>query len=215
MKHRRLTILFVMLTLAGSPQVWRQIGNLIDAVQHKAQVKFLSMVLSPQSGSDEAEATPTVEVEHLASCLPSTDAQAPVDSQARADSSLRRVKTERRAAVNSERALARKDTTQDEAASLFHADKLARVEQNRLTLHALNSLPTDLAKEKSDISEMVVLPRIDSFVPVYVDDANLSKLKKSVDENKALRQRVRYVIGRPVMFIPAPKAEAASSEREG
>lgn len=221
MKNKRLTILFVMITLAGSPQVWRQLGNLIDAVQHQAQVKFLSLVLSPQDSSDEVETTPSAQVEHLASSCPaSAFEQAPVDSQVRTDSPLRQIKTERRAASKPEAhgALALKDTAQDQGASSLHEAKLARVEQNRLTLHSMNSLPTDLAMEKSDIDEMVVVPRIDSFVPVNIDSVNLSNLKKTLEENKAPRQKIRYLIGRPVMpvmVLPAPKAEAISSEREG
>src|SRR5688572_9928186 len=48
MKSKRLTILCVAIVApAGSPRVWTEAGKLLAIVQHKAQVKFWSMVLEP------------------------------------------------------------------------------------------------------------------------------------------------------------------------
>ena len=48
MKNKRLTILCVaVVALAGSPRVWHETGKLLAIVQHKAQVKFWSLVLQP------------------------------------------------------------------------------------------------------------------------------------------------------------------------
>lgn len=50
MKNRRLTIFCVaMIALAGAPRVWQEAGKLLAFAQHKAQVKFWSMVLQPKA----------------------------------------------------------------------------------------------------------------------------------------------------------------------
>lgn len=50
MKNRRLTIFCVALVaLAGTPRAWQEAGKLLAAVQHKAQVKFWSMVIQPKT----------------------------------------------------------------------------------------------------------------------------------------------------------------------
>lgn len=50
MKNRRLTIFCVaLLALAATPRAWQEAGKLLAAVQHKAQVKFWSMVLQPKT----------------------------------------------------------------------------------------------------------------------------------------------------------------------
>lgn len=54
MKSRRLTVFCVaVIALVGTPRAWQEVSKLIAAVQHKAQVKFWSMVMEPgerQSG---------------------------------------------------------------------------------------------------------------------------------------------------------------------
>lgn len=50
MKNRRLTIFCVALVaLAGTPRAWQEASRLLAAVQHKAQVKFWSMVMQPKT----------------------------------------------------------------------------------------------------------------------------------------------------------------------
>jgi hypothetical protein len=50
MKNRRLTIFCVaVIAIAGAPRVWQEAGKLLALVQHKAQVKFWSMVLQPKT----------------------------------------------------------------------------------------------------------------------------------------------------------------------
>ncbi len=56
MKSRRLTIFCVaMIALAGTPRAWREVGKLLAVAQHKAQVKFWSMVLPGERESAGAE----------------------------------------------------------------------------------------------------------------------------------------------------------------
>ena len=59
MKSKRLTILCVaVVALAGTPRVWNEAGKLLAIVQHKAQVKFWSMVLGP--GAQESSSVELV-----------------------------------------------------------------------------------------------------------------------------------------------------------
>lgn len=56
MKSRRLTIFCVaMITLVGTPRAWQEVGKLLATAQHKAQVKFWSMVLPGDRESANAE----------------------------------------------------------------------------------------------------------------------------------------------------------------
>src|ERR1044071_3096148 len=56
MKSRRLTIFCVaMIALAGTPRALREVGKLLAVAQHRAQVKFWSMVLPGERESAGAE----------------------------------------------------------------------------------------------------------------------------------------------------------------
>jgi hypothetical protein len=218
MKNKRLAILFVVVTLGGSPQVWQQLSNLVAAVQHKAQIKFLSMVLTPQTGVDEVEAAPTAASEHLASCQGSPFVQAQRDSRATTGPSTRKVKTERRSTVRSEEplTLALKDAAKvDKGESLPRLDNLAWTTQNHLTMHGVTSAPPEMAMAKSNIVEVVVLPKIDTFGPAFIDSANLSKLKKALEDNKVMRVKTRYIITRPLLSLPSSKIDVVGTERAG
>jgi hypothetical protein len=219
MKNKRLAILFVVVTLGGSPQVWQQLTNLVAAVQHKAQITFLSMVLSPRTDTTEEQATLWAQPEHLASCQESPLNLAQVDSQTRTDSSLRKEKApQQRAVVKAEgpETLALKETARvDEGESLPRQHNPAHMAQNPLTMHAVTDVPPEIAMNKSDIVEVTVLPRLYSVAPVFIESANLIKLKKSLDENKVMRLKTRYIINRPVLPIPPSKAEAIGIERAG
>jgi hypothetical protein len=218
MKNKRLAILFVVMTLGGSPQVWQQVNNLIAAVQHRAQIKFLSMVLTPQTGVDEVETAPLAQSEHFASCQGSPFVQTQSDSRARTDSSARKVKPERRAAITSKEpvTLALKETAKvDRGESLPHLGKLARTTQNRLTMHGVTSAPPEIAMAKSDIVEVVVLPKMDTFAPAFIDTASLPKLRKMMEDSKAIRLKTRYLITRPVLSLPSLKIDAVGTERAG
>ena len=57
MKSRRLTVFCIaIIALVGTPRAWQEVSKLLAAAQHKAQVKFWSMVLEPgerESASSE------------------------------------------------------------------------------------------------------------------------------------------------------------------
>jgi hypothetical protein len=219
MKNKRLAILFVVVTLGGSPQVWQQLNNLIAAVQHRAQIKFLSMVLTPQTGADEVETAPLPQSEHFASCTGSPIVpEAQSDSKAKTGSAPRKIKTERRALPSSEEpmTLALKDAAKvDVDESLLHLDNLARTAQNHLTMHGVTNAPREIAMAKSNIVEVVVLPKMNAFAPVALDSANLSKLKKTLEDNKVVRVKARYLITRPLLSLPSSKIDVVGTERAG
>jgi hypothetical protein len=216
MKNRRLTILFVIMTLGSSPQVWQQLRNLLSAVQHKAQIKFLSMVLSPRADSDAVETTPTVQAEHLASCKASGFEQVQGKSQAKPNSSPRKMKTQRRASVSSEEqeALALADLAKAEGKlSSLHLN--AARSENHLTMQGVDFAPTATVTDRGSIVEVVVLPQIDAIAPTFIDSGNFLKLKKTFEESKVLHQKTRYLIDRHIQPLPSLKADAASTEKEG
>jgi hypothetical protein len=219
MKNKRLAILFVVVTLGGSPQVWQQVNNLIAAVQHRAQIKFLSMVLTPQNGANEVQTlVPLTQFEDIASCQGSPFAQTQSDSKAKTDSSTRKVKPQRRAAITSDEpvTLALKEAAKvDQGESLFHLDNLARTTQNRLTMHGVTNAPPEIAMAKSNIVEVVVLPKMDTFAPAFIDSASLPKLRKIMEDSKVMRLKTRYLITRPAISLPPSKIDVVGTERAG
>ena len=55
MKSRRLTVVcMAAMALIGTPRAWQELGNLLEAAQQKAQMKFWSMVMQP-AGPVEVE----------------------------------------------------------------------------------------------------------------------------------------------------------------
>jgi hypothetical protein len=142
------------------------------------------------------------------------------DSQTRTDSSFRKVITQQRtiAAARTEgpETLALKEMARlDEAESLPRQHNPAHMAQNFLTMHAVTSPLPEVAMNKSNVVEVVVLPRLYTVAPVFVESANLIKWKKP-DESKLQRLKTRYVIGKPVISIPPSKAaEAIGGERAG
>jgi hypothetical protein len=217
MKNKRVAILFVVVTLGGSPQVWQQLSNLVAAVQHKAQMTFLSMVLSPRTGSDET--TPSLLSEHLASCEGSSFNQAQVYSRTVTDSSPRKVRAPQRATaarVEEPETLVLKETAKvDEGESLPRLHNPAHLAENPLTMHAVTAVPPEIAMNQSNVVEVVVLPQLYSVAPAFIESANLIKLKKTLDENKVMRLKTRYLINRPILPLPPSKAEAIGGERAG
>lgn len=212
-----------MVTLTGSPQVWHKLGDLISAVQHKAQIIFLSRVLNPETGDTEAEPTPSVQNVDNASCPDSAPgsvlAQMQDDSMEPRTTSVRKARTERdapRASAGSETVAFKHTDKNQYVYSLSRIENLALEPQNHLTLHRVAAIPSDLAASESDIVEVVLLPQKDSIAPLVLDNPNLEfKLRRVLDENKVSRQRTRLLIGRPVLALPASKTDAVSSERAG
>jgi hypothetical protein len=208
MKNRCLTIFFVVMTLAISPQVWQKLGNLLDAIQHRAQIKMLSMVLSPQDSSGEIEpAASTTQSEHFASCQSSPLVQAQGESQTKPAASFYKARTERRAADRSEKQETLAFNTQVKDAqgeSLPHFNNVTRATPNLWAMHGVAFVPREIATDKSNIAEAVVLPQLDSITPVFIENVNFQlKLKKILDENKLTRQRTRCPLAKSAPPLPS------------
>lgn len=208
MKNRCLTIFFVVMTLAISPQVWQKLGNLLDAIQHRAQVKILSLVLSQQESNDEVEpAATTIQTEHFASCQGSTFVQAQDDVQTKADSTSHKIRTTRHAADKSEKPETLAFNAQDKDAqgeSLSHLNNIAREIPNQWTMRGASFAPRDFAMDKDNVAEALALPQPDSVAPVFVENVNFQlKVKKILDENKLTRQRVRCPLGKSIPPLPS------------
>jgi hypothetical protein len=208
MRNRCLTIFFVVMTLAISPQVWQKLGNLLDAIQHRAQIKMLSLVLSPQDSPVEVEpVAPAVQTEHFAFCQSSSLAQAQAESQTKPAAVFHKIKTEQRVADRSEKqeSLAFEVQAQEaQGESLPHHNNPARETPNLWAMHGATFVQTNVAMSKSNIAEAVMLPRLDSVAPVFVENVNFQfKLRKILDENKLTRQKTRCPLGKSVPSLPA------------
>jgi hypothetical protein len=93
MKSRRFTALCVALVaLAGTPRALQEGGRLLAIIQHKAQVKFWSMVLEPKATAESADtqllatARPLARPITLESNCPLQAAESQVTQQARSNS---------------------------------------------------------------------------------------------------------------------------------
>jgi len=214
MKNRRSTILVaVMVALIGTPKVWQEVGNLLASLQHKTQSKLLSMVLSSQVQEESGEllAANTNAYQPVA-CPASKLKQVVDDSRSGAESPSRKAKIRVRAAttaVSAEEhyALASMPATEFDSKAFSQDSKksLTRQSENYLAIHSLDSLPRELSMNKGDVNEFVALPQMNAVAPVvWVEkEADLQKLKKALEDGKAIRQKVRYVIGKNTVVVPS------------
>jgi len=199
MKNRRSTILVaIMVTLVGTPKVWQEFGNLFSALQHKTQSRLLSMGLSAQvQENSEKEMSGVVRSENLASCPVATFKQ--ISDRASESAESYKIKAQRHAAVHSEKPLTLTakvvaDSLRKESLpSSEHA--LAQATQNQLDIRGLTSAFTEEIADKSNVTEVVTLPQLNTIAPVFIERGEaLLKLKKAFEENKLIRQKVRCVI---------------------
>lgn len=219
MKNRRLTLFFVVMTLAVSPQVWQKLGNLWDAIQHRAQFTMLGLVLSPRSAGDEVESepqSPMVEPQHPTSCQGATLAQAQLPSQPKALAALHKMRTERRVADSLVTATAEiadlsdKDETiafnlQDaQGETAPHLNNLAHESSKPTERRSVTFQMTNTALEKSDVAQTIVIPQINSAAPAFVENINFQwKLKKILDENRSNRQKTRCPLSKALASLPS------------
>lgn len=70
MKSRRLTVVcMAAIALIGTPRAWQELGNLLEAAQQKAQMKFWSMVMRPAGPAEvELVAEEAVPARHVSPC---------------------------------------------------------------------------------------------------------------------------------------------------
>lgn len=214
MKNRRLTIFFVVMTLAISPQVWQKFGNLLDAIQRQAQVKMLSLVLSPQDGQAESETlSPIMQPAGFSPCHGSTLthnsllAQAQVWSQIGTVLSAHKNGADERAAVRPGKHEAPALDFQDQdmrGETLAHVNEFVRETPKLWSVRDATFLPTNAALDNGNIAEYIVLPKLDVVAPMFVENMNVQlKLKKVLDENRLTRQKTRCPLARSVPPLPA------------
>lgn len=208
MKHKRMAALFVLVTFAGSPPVWHKLGSFISSVQHKAQIKFLSMVLD--RGTDEGDVTDTSATpqgELVASSATSELTHASASETTPPLSNSRKVRFGR---------AAKSDGLQDIA--LKHAAKVSKLElsprlytflpqsPNASNVPAVAAISREWVISEKDLRELPSLPQHDSTAPAPDEKTNSDirlKLKKYFEEHKNVRQRNRFVFGKP---NPAPSS---------
>jgi hypothetical protein len=203
MKHRRSTIIVViMVALVGTPRVWKEFGNILASLQHQTQNKLLSMAVNSQvHDGDTQEIAGMPQTEHLASTCPYEKfSQVAANHKIVNSPAPRKVKVERRALPSSDQF----STVEANIASkMGHDVKLPSPEEtmawageNKINMHDIASVPREIL-DKSNVTEFVTLPKVNMMPTVFIEkNADLIKLKKSLEETKALRQRVRYI------FIP-------------
>jgi hypothetical protein len=221
MKHKRMAILFVVVTLAGSPPVWQKLSNFVSAIQHRAQIKFLSMVLRPSADESEVRDLPEVEDQYDAS-------RSEVSSQVASDCPTAKAPSKpSKLVANRGNAL---KTIEQNAPAVERAVKEARFEAlshmtellpempKASSVPAVAAIPRTLTLNEGDVRDLVRMSQRDFSAPVFVDSTNPNihlKLKKILDDRKATRQRTRFIIGTPVVAPPATRSEMPGDDRSG
>lgn len=200
MKHRRSTIIVaIMVALVGTPRVWKEFGNILASLQHQTQNKLLSMAVNSQVREGETqEIAGTPQSEHLASACPFEKfSQVAVNRKAVNSSVSRKVKVEKLARPGSDESssLAANTTNKmgHDVKLPLPEETMAWVGQNQVTIRDIASVPQETL-DRSDVTEFVTVPKVSTIPNVSIEkNADLIKLKKSFEETKALRQKVRYV----------------------
>jgi hypothetical protein len=81
-------------------------------------------------------------------------------------------------------------------------ETMAWAGENKINMHDIASVPREMLN-KSNVAEFVTVPKINTIPAIFIEkNADLIKLKKSLEESKAVRQRVHYAIntkGLPVL----------------
>lgn len=196
-----------MIALVGTPRAWQEVSKLLSLVQHKAQVKFWSMVLQPgeRESADRqliAAARPLSGsvAEHDASNCPSEGSE-PQTHQASGSS-----KTERRANSASLQPKARAQQWQLENQPTSHASLIARApkaqseDDSTEDTHYFRGMPTPQpvintaslpsppvvygaaalaphAASKSDAYRFVMIPAIDPAALCLIEKEAVVQLK--------------------------------------
>jgi hypothetical protein len=143
MKNRRLTILCVALVaLAGTPRAWQEAGKLLAAIQHKAQVRFWSMVAQPKTRE-------TAGTELLATVRPSNLSPAGFDSNCPLNHIEFREK-QATASFKTGRRIASASVQPKATARLERSDKIsiAPTSHAALIAEAYKALPEDIRLEE-------------------------------------------------------------------
>ena len=233
MRSRRLTIFCVaMIALAGTPRAWREAGKLLSFAQHKAQVKFWSMVL-PNGEAASARGEMVAAAQPLGASYGDDATSCPTQTRVswvnRASGSP---KANRRTASVPAKAGERREA---DIAPASHASLVARAlkaprgdggteslirsrtawehqpsaiagnNPAALILTTAATLPHAPAS-KSDTFRFVMIPVVAPDVSALGEKEaalQLKLLKKSLEDGKLLRQRHRLPVSRGMAASPA------------
>jgi hypothetical protein len=228
MKNRRLTIFCVaLIALAGAPRVWQEAGKLLALVQHKAQVKFWSMVLQPKT----RESAGTVLV---ASAQPFETSHATLNSVC----PLHDVESQGHQVWNNSKPTRRTDSASAESKAeaerpmvvtpLSHAGLIAKAlkaprgdshaESLRHSRSTFELQPSEIAESRSallarhspaiysptikaDTFKFIVLPAISPVASTPTRKETIMQfklLKKTSEEPKVIRQKTRIPVSRSI-----------------
>jgi hypothetical protein len=233
MKSRRLTIFCVaLIAVVGTPRAWQEVSKLLAFAQHKAQVKFWSMVMQPEE-RDSADIALVAAAQTLrdTACPSERGEEAPQNYQASA-----KAKTDRKALSVQPKArapqqpeilaaahpalIARAPKALGEGASLEHVRYFKGVSSVQPPIATENLLATpaspgapalpSAAGGKADAFRYVLMPTPDpATMAVFEKDAliQLKVLRKSFEDNKLSRPKSRLRAGKSV----PPSAAAFSS----
>lgn len=197
-----------MVALVGTPRAWQAFSNIFAALQHKTQNKLLSMAVNSQvqeRGEEVLAGTPLA-AEHLASCTKVNPFQIAEVRKPVSAPTARKLRAERRVQPGSDNhSLRAADTLANKSLDVTlprPEESLAWVSENRLEMHPLASVPRELL-DKSNVMEFVTLPKVNAVPAIFAGkEVDLIKLKKSLEEMKAARQKTRYVIIRNLPASP-------------
>jgi hypothetical protein len=237
MKNRRLTIFCVaLMVVAGTPRAWQEVNKLLAIIQHKAQVKFWSMVLQPKDG-EPADGEMVVAVQLFETIPANLDSNCSLESQEpQGEQMSRNLKTGRRADSASAQLKARRQR-QTASAPASHAALIAKSfkalneKSNAELLSYFRSTPESQPSgvvarsapappaprgaaalphppaSKSDTFTYVMIPATSPVASSLIEKENLPQLKmlkKTIEENKWIRQKGRLLpVSRGVAAFPA------------
>jgi hypothetical protein len=196
-----------MVAVVGTPRAWQEVSNIFASLQHKTQNKLLSMAVNSQVREvGEVAMAGIPQAEQSASCPFARHSEVAGNRQSINSSAPRKLKVERRALPSADEssALAYNFTGAKGKKMVLppSANSLEWTEENQLAMHDIASVPHEI-RDKNSVTEFVTLPQINPNPHVFVmKDADLIKLKKSFEESKNIRQRIRYVYNRSLPTLP-------------
>lgn len=230
MKSRRLTIFCVaMIALAGTPRVWQEVSKLLAVAQHRAQVKFWSMVLPGERESGEGELIAAADPMEFASAEDASTC--PLQrGAAKENLALSNSKQNRRTTPT---AIQAQDRARTENSPASHAGLIARALKAQrgdaesllrsrnvwvsqptaiaannpasLVLPSAATLPHQPAS-KSDTFRFVLMPPASPVTSSLVERETafqFKMLKKSLEAGKLLRQKGRLPVSSGTAAFPS------------
>ena len=234
MKNRGLTIFCVaVIALAGAPRVWQEAGKLLALVQHKAQVKFWSMVLQPKTR--ESAGTELVAAAQPFETSPANfDSACPLNGvESQGNQVWSRSKQTRKADSVSVESKARAQRPA-QVAPLSHAGLIAKalkaprgdssaeslrhsrstferqaleIAESRTDLLARHGAAIVPYPPKADTFRFVMLPTMSPVASALTEKETVMQfklLKKISEEPRLIRQKTRLPVSRGVVgFLPA------------